>query len=217
VEQQSPNRSTDGAPMMSELPVLADDQLTDRGSRFTLRNRVMRILWQVVWATLFRPTPRLAYAWRNTLLRLFGARIGRRVHIMSSARIWAPWNLTMADHAAMGENVDCYCVAPVSIGRHTLVSQYSFLCSASHNHEVAGLPGFDAPIVIGDLAWVCADVFVGPGVTIGDGTVVGARSSVFGSLPEWVVAAGNPAKVIKKRVLRAAQKPGQPPTSEHNS
>lgn len=120
---------------------------------------------------------------------------------MPTARIWAPWNLTMGDHAALGENVDCYCVAPVSIGPHSLVSQYSFLCTASHDHERPGLPGIDAPIRIGELAWVCADVYVAPGVSIGDGVVVGARSSVFSDLEPWVVAAGSPARAIKPRVL----------------
>jgi putative colanic acid biosynthesis acetyltransferase WcaF len=199
--RDAPNRPEGDAPVSNE-PELKEGQFADRGSRFPLRQRLRRALWQVVWLVMFRPTPRAAYAWRNALLRLFGAKLGREVHIMSSVRIWAPWNLTMEDHAALGDDVDCYCVAPIAIGRHALVSQYSFLCTASHDYRIAGLPGFDAPISVGGFAWVCADVFVAPGVTIGEGTVVGARSSVFSSLPDWVVAAGNPAKVIKQRVMK---------------
>lgn len=180
------------------------EELVDRGSRFTTWNRLARALWQIVWLLFFRPTPRPMYFWRNSLLRLFGAKIGRGVHVMASVRIWAPWNLTMADYSGLGEHVDCYSVAPIAIGEHSVVSQYSFLCTASHDHEVAGLPGFDAPIQIGAKAWLAADVYVAPGVTIGEGTVVGARSSVFSDLPPWVVAVGSPAHPRKRRELRSA-------------
>ncbi len=111
----------------------------------------------------------------------------------------------MADHSAMGEDVDCYCVAPIEIGLHAVVSQYSFLCTASHDHEAAGMPGFDAPIRVEALAWIAADVYISAGVTIGEGTVVGARSSVFRDLPPWVVAVGNPARVVKSRILRSSE------------
>jgi putative colanic acid biosynthesis acetyltransferase WcaF len=186
-----------------EMLELSDAQIVAGGSRFSLRNRAARLAWQLTWLFLFRPSPRLLYFWRNALLRLFGAQIGRHVRIMPSARIWAPWNLRMGDYSAIGENVDCYSVAQIEIGRHALVSQYCFLCTASHDHRRAGLPGFDAPIRIGNLAWVCADVYLAPGVVVGDGTVVGARASVFTTLEPWVIAVGHPAKVIGKRHLTA--------------
>ncbi|MEE8458733.1 MAG: hypothetical protein V3S08_02605, partial [Phycisphaerales bacterium] len=58
------------------------------------------------------------------------------------------------------------------------------------------------PITIGTRCWLAADVFVAPGVTIADGTVVGARSAVFSDLPEWVVAMGTPAKPVGERVMK---------------
>ncbi len=105
----------------------------------------------------------------------------------------------MGDHACLSEGVDCYCVAKVRIGAYSTVSQYGFLCTASHDYSQSAMPLVTAPIVIGERVWLTADVFVGPGVTIGDGTVVTARSSVFSDLPPWVVAAGNPAVPIKDR------------------
>jgi len=102
----------------------------------------------------------------------------------------------------LADRVDCYCVAPIRIGAHATVSQYSYLCSASHDFEDPRMPLTTAPIVIGDQAWVCADVFVGPGLTIGPGAVVGARSSVYRDVAPWTVVGGNPARFIKKRVLR---------------
>jgi putative colanic acid biosynthesis acetyltransferase WcaF len=108
----------------------------------------------------------------------------------------------MCDHSCLSHFVDCYCVAPIKIGAHSTVSQYSYLCAATHDIERPDMPLVAAPITIGDGAWVAADVFVGPGVTIGDGAVVGARSSVFKDVPPWTVVVGTPAKVIKKRELK---------------
>ncbi len=108
----------------------------------------------------------------------------------------------MGDHSCLSEQVDCYCVDKIKIGAHTTISQYSFLCAASHDYEDPAMPLVTAPITIGDWAWVTADVFVAPGVTIGDGAVVTARSSVLHDIPAWVVASGNPAKARKKRILK---------------
>ena len=176
-----------------------------RRHHLSLANKLARTVWQVVWLLLYRPTPRLFHPWRCLLLRLFGAKLGRAVHPYPSARIWAPWNLEMGDHACLSEGVDCYCVAPIRIGAHTTVSQYSFLCTASHDYTRADMPLVTAPITIGELVWITADVFVGPGVTIGDGAVVTARSSVFTDIPPWVVARGNPAVPVKARVLQGDQ------------
>ena len=171
------------------------------GEPLSLRNKVGRVLWHLAWLTLYRPTPRLFHPWRCVLLRLFGARLGKAVHPYPSARIWAPWNLQMGDHSCLSEQVDCYCVDKIRIGAHATVSQYSFLCTASHDYRDAAMPLVTAPITIGDRAWVTADVFVAPGVTIGQGAVITARSSVFSDIAPWVVASGNPAKPVKPRVM----------------
>jgi putative colanic acid biosynthesis acetyltransferase WcaF len=170
-----------------------------RVAPLSLRNKIGRALWRVVWLLLFRPTPRPLHAWRCLLLRLFGAKLGKAVHPYPSARIWAPWNLEMGDHSCLSENVDCYCVDKILIGPHATVSQYSFLCTASHDYKDPAMPLVTAPITIGERTWIAADVFLAPGVTIGDGAVVTARSSVFSDIASWTVAAGNPAKSVKKR------------------
>ena len=133
------------------------------------------------------------------LLRLFGATIGKDAHPYPSAQIWAPWNLEMGNDSCLGDHTDCYSVDKITIGPHSTVSQYSFLCTASHDYQDPSLPLVTAPIMIGAHAWIAADVFVGPGVAIGDGAVIGARSSVFRNIEPWTVVAGNPARVIKKR------------------
>jgi putative colanic acid biosynthesis acetyltransferase WcaF len=162
-------------------------------------NKVGRILWSLIWLFLYRPSPRIVHGWRRMLLRLFGAKIGSDAHPYPSARIWAPWNLEMGDHSCLGDHTDCYSVDKITIGPRSTVSQYSFLCTASHDYQDPALPLITAPIAIGEHAWIAADVFVGPGVTIGEGAVVGTRSSVFRNVESWTVVAGNPTRVIKKR------------------
>jgi len=167
----------------------------------TSRNKLARAAWGFVWLLLFRPSPRIFHAWRCMLTRLFGAQVGKRIRIYPSTKIWAPWNLTMGDDSCLGPDVDCYCVDRIIIGRHAVVSQYSYLCTASHDYTDREMPLISAPIILGDRAWITADVFVGPGVTIGEGTVINARSSVFQDIGPWLVARGNPAISYKKRIF----------------
>jgi putative colanic acid biosynthesis acetyltransferase WcaF len=170
-----------------------------RETRLSQSNRLARLVWGIVWLLMFRPSPRIFPRWRRMLLRLFGARIGPGVAVAPSCRVWAPWNLEMAEKSVMGPDVDCYSVARIFIGARAVVSQYSYLCSASHNYEDPTFPLVTAPIRIGARAWVCADVFIGPGVTVGDGAVVGARSSIFKDVESWTVVGGNPARRLKVR------------------
>ena len=178
------------------------DQLQEFSNPHGLKNKLLRVLWGWTWLLLFRPSPRLMFGWRALLLRLFGARIERGTHIYSSAQFWAPWNLTVERGAAIAENVDCYCIAPIFIGAGASVSRYSFLCSAAHDISDPAGALTSAPIRIEAGAWIFADVFIGPGVTIGEGAVVGARSSVYRDVAPWVVVGGNPARFLKKRELR---------------
>ncbi len=170
-------------------------------STHSIRNKLGRIAWAIVWNCLYRTSPRICHGWRRFLLRFFGATIGYGVHPYPSSRIWAPWNLEMGDHSCLADNIDCYCVDKITVGSHSTVSQYSYLCTASHDYTDPSMPLTTAPIVIGENVWIAADVFVGPGVAIGDGAVIGARSSVFRNIEPWTVVAGGPAMFIKKREL----------------
>ena len=170
-------------------------------SRITLANKLARALWGGVWIALFRPSPVPLHAWRRFLLRCFGANIGKRALPYPSARIWAPWNLTMADDSCLSYQVDCYCVDKIYLGPRVTVSQYSFLCTATHEHTRQSMPLITAPIRIETDAWVTADVFIGPGVTVGEGTVVGARATVLRSTKPWIVVAGTPAREIGPRKM----------------
>jgi putative colanic acid biosynthesis acetyltransferase WcaF len=179
-----------------------------RPSPHPLWNRAGRAAWAAVWLVLFRPTPGPLHAWRRLLLRIFGAQLAPGAKIHSSVRIWAPWNLDMGRNSCLGPYVDCYSVAPIRIGAAATVSQYSFLCTAGHDVDSADMALVTGPIAIGAHAWIAADAFVGPGVTIGEGGVVGARSSAFRDVPPWTVVAGSPARTLRQRSRAVAHADG---------
>ena len=165
----------------------------------SFQNRVMRVVWGVVQGTLFRMSPRPMHRWRAFLLRVFGADVSFKARVYPKAKIWAPWNLTMGEYATLADDVDCYCVNRISIGAHTTISQYSYLCGATHDFDQMDFPLRPKPIIIGSQVWVAADCFIAPGVTIPEGVVVGARSSVFSDPDPWTVCSGTPAKKMKDR------------------
>ena len=172
-------------------------------NRHPMRYRIARCVWNIVWVVLFRPTPRGMFCgWRRFLLRLFGAKIGQGVHVLPSCKIWQPWKLTMGAHSCLAEHVDCYSVDQITIGDQVVVSQDAFLCCASHDITSTIMELTYAPIMIESQAWVAARAFVGPGVRIGEGAVVGACAVVTKDVESWTMVAGNPAKVIKRRMIK---------------
>lgn len=152
-------------------------------------------------APLFRFSPRILFGWRAFLLRCFGAKVGVRVHIYPSVRIVIPWNLRIGAESSVGEYAWIYNLGPVRIGSRATVSHRAHLCAGTHDYRQASLPLLRLPIEIGDDAWVCADAFVGPGVRIGEGAVVGAASVAVRDVPAWTVVAGNPAREVRKREM----------------
>lgn len=156
-------------------------------SHLSCRNKVGRFLWQVVYLLAFRPTPIFCHAWRSFLLRVFGANLGSGVHVYPTAKIWAPWNLKMGAGSCLAGNVDCYNIATVTLGEGATVSQYSYLCTATRDYMDPTLPLLTAPIALGARAWVAVDVYIGPGVNIGEGSVVAARASIFKDVPAGVL------------------------------
>lgn len=167
------------------------------------KHQVIRLVWGIVWplGTWFLPRS-LGSGWKRFLLRLFGAKIHPTAIVQSNAKIYYPANLVMEEYACIASNVDCYNVAPIHIGAQGTVSQRAFLCTASHDITDSRHPLIIKPIMIESQAWIAADAFVGMGVTVGEGAVVGARAAVFKDVEPWTIVGGNPAKIIKKRVIK---------------
>ena len=157
-------------------------------------------IWWAVQATLFAWSPQILYRWRAFLLRLFGAKIGKNVVIRPSVKITYPWKLTIGDYAWVGDDAVLYTLGEITLGANSVVSQKCYLCTGSHDYQSAHFDINAAPIVVGEKCWLATDVVVAPGVTIGEGTIVGARSSVVKSLPANMICRGNPAVVTRERV-----------------
>ena len=164
-----------------------------------------RILWAVVQSTLFRWSPRPCHRFRAGLLRSFGASIPApdKVVIFPTASVIFPWKLSLAPRSMVGPKVILYNLAQISLMRGANISQNCHLCAGTHDYKRWSMPLIAKPIIVGENVWLGADVFVGPGVSIGELCVVGARSVVVRDLPAKTVCAGNPCKVVKDRVSPA--------------
>jgi putative colanic acid biosynthesis acetyltransferase WcaF len=172
-------------------------------NQLSTASKVKRLLWHLVWLVAFRVTPNWCLdRWRIALLKLFGAKCGKGCRVASNVRVWAPWNLNLGHYVCLAEGVDCYSVSPIQIGNKVTVSQRTFLCSASHDISSLSRPLIHSPIIIEEHAWICAEAFVGAGVSVGEGAVVGARAVVTRDVEAWAVVAGNPAKFVKRRVIK---------------
>ena len=157
-------------------------------------------LWWIVQATLFRWSPQVAFGWRRWLLRLFGARIGRGVLIRPSVEVTYPWKLTVGNWSWIGDHATLYTLGEITIGDNVVISQHSYICSASHDYTAPAFDIYTRAVKIESEAWLASGVFVSPGVCIGHGAVVGARSLVLSDLPEMMLCAGHPAKAIRARI-----------------
>lgn len=155
--------------------------------------------WWIIQSVLFGTSPQFMYGWRRFLLRSFGAEIGKGVLLRPSVRTQFPWKVSIGDHSWIGDDAVLYSLGQISIGKNVVVSQKGYLCTGSHDYTETNFPIYFKAIHLEDECWLAADVFVGPGVRIGKGTVVGARSSVFKSLPPNKICIGSPVSIIRDR------------------
>ena len=169
------------------------------GASFTLKNRLIRTLWNIVWFISASWTPPFMYRWRRMLLILFGAKMGWRSDVRGSAKVWYPPFLELHEGALIAERVICYNQAKIVLGKGALVSQGAHLCAGTHNIDDPYFQLVAKPIVIGDSAWVATEAFVGPGSIFGEGSVLGARGVCFHNLAPWTVYVGNPCASIRQR------------------
>ncbi len=173
------------------------------GASFSLSNRLARVVWQLSWLLLARFTPPPLHGWRRLVLRAFGARLGRGARVHASARIWLPANLHLGDHALIGPEARLYNQGRIVIGARSVISQRAHVCASTHDVRDPDFQLLLRPVAIGDRCWVAAEAFVGPGVTMANRSVLGARAALFTDAEEDGVYQGNPAVLVRKRGLRA--------------
>jgi putative colanic acid biosynthesis acetyltransferase WcaF len=171
-----------------------------REPSFTLKNRLIRQVWNTVWLFLFRLSPRSFHFWRLFLLRLFGAQIGDGCHVYPNVKVWAPWNVILGNFVGVADGVTLYSMEKINIGDYAIISQGAHLCGGTHDYNSKNFQLVAKPITIGKYAWICAEAFIHPGVELPDGVVIGARSVVTKSVTSpWGVYAGNPCRQVATR------------------
>jgi len=175
------------------------DIVEHEASPFSFSNKLGRIVWHVVYVFLFKYSPRPLHSWRSFLLKLFRAKVGKAVHIYPKATIWAPWNLEIDDNSCLADGVIVYNQAKIIVGKNVVVSQGTHLCSGTHDYARKSFPLIGKSIRIDDEVWIAAEAFVHPGIHIGEGSVIGARSVVTKDIPAWKIASGFPCIILKDR------------------
>jgi glycosyltransferase involved in cell wall biosynthesis/acetyltransferase-like isoleucine patch superfamily enzyme len=168
-------------------------------SPWTIGQRIRMLAWQICWSFFCRWTPKPFNRWRLGWLKIFGANVSGTSFVHQRARIQIPWNLTLHDRACLGDGANAYSLGRIEIHKGATVAQEAYLCTGTHDFDDRHTPLVTAPIVIGAYAFIAARAFVMPGVTIGEGAVLGAMSLANRDLSPWTIYAGTPAKRVNGR------------------
>ena len=166
---------------------------------FRGKSKIAVQLWWILQGTLFAWSPQFLYEWRAFLLRLFGAQIGKKVKIRSTVQVTYPWKVKIGDYSWVGDSCILYSLGDITIGSHVAIAHSVYVNTGGHEYNKKTFDIFSRPVVIEDECWITNDVYIAPGVTIGKGTIVSARSSVLKDLPAGKICVGTPAKPIKDR------------------
>ncbi|MCK1675315.1 WcaF family extracellular polysaccharide biosynthesis acetyltransferase [Bradyrhizobium sp. 150] len=185
---------------LDERPRFQDLSRSKVPPGFRGRSGLTVLVWQTVQQTLFAWSPQPAYGWRRWLLRLFGADVGKGVLVRPTVRVTYPWKVKLGDYCWIGDNAELYSLGPIGVGANSVVSQRCYICAATHDYTDITFPLVAKPVVIEREVWIAADCFIAPGVTVGVGAIVGARSTVLVDVLPANIVAGNPIKKIGDRL-----------------
>jgi putative colanic acid biosynthesis acetyltransferase WcaF len=184
---------------MAEEQIVNPAQSSAYESPWPGSNRLLRVLWEFCWFLFCAWTPKPLNEWRLFWLRVFDAKIDGKPFVHQRARIAIPWNLTLHDHACLGDRANAYSLGEIEIGARATVAQEAYLSTGTHDFARTDHPLVTAKISIGEDAFVGARAFVMPGITVGPRSIIGACSVVTRDVPADVIAAGNPCKVLRPR------------------
>jgi len=188
-------------PAVHNLAASAEDNPYERAS-FSVKHRLVRFFWQAVYLLFYRFSPRPMHAWRSTLLRLFGAKMGPGCHFYPSGKVWAPWNLICEDCCTLGDRAEIYNPSPIYLESCCIISQQAYVCGATHNYNQPDFPMISYNMRLGAYSWICARASVSPGVNVGAGAVLGLGSVASNDLEPWTVYSGVPAVKVKLREMK---------------
>lgn len=162
-----------------------------------IMKNVKLLLWSVINQTIFKYTPRWSYKFRRMILVAFGASLAKDARFKRTCTIHAPWNLVVGSNTYFGDNVQIYNLGIMTFGSNIIVSQRSFFCDGSHNYRKRSFDLIVRPITVADNVWIASEVFIGPGVEIGENAVIAARATVVSNIYSNSVSVGSRSKIIK--------------------
>lgn len=162
-------------------------------SPWSVKHRLRMVLWEYFWLVLCSWTPKPANPWRLFWLKAFGAKIYGKPFVHQRARIQIPWNVTLHNRAALGDRTNAYSLGEIIIHEHATVAQEAYICTGTHAFDKPEFNLITQPIIIEARAFIGARAFIMPGVTIGEGAIVGACSVVTKSVMPGITVKGNPA------------------------
>lgn len=167
-------------------------------TRYTKAEKIKRLCWMSAWM-LVKYIPGKGSALRIAVLRFFGAQIGRQCLISAGVDVLMPWNLRLDDLVTIGQHTNIYNHSEVHCGKSSVISQYCYICTSSHDFNKVNFPLIHSPIQIGSNCWIAAGCWILSGVEIGDYSIVGARSLVTKNLPSNQICAGHPCMPKRPR------------------
>ena len=177
-----------------------------RRERVSIQSKILRLFWNVNYILLFRPfiSP-IFRKWRLLILKIWGAKVTWSSSVYASVKIWAPWNLYLAENSGIGPHCIIYNQDKIVLGPNSKISQFCYLCTAGHdieelNNSKSGL--LTGPIIIEENVWIGTNSFINMNIIISKGAIVAASSNVVKNVPSWTIVGGNPAKFIKTRKLK---------------
>lgn len=185
--------------MVTEKDIAAFDPEAHRQNANYPKSVLLKRLFWGPANVLFHLSPRPLYGFRNQLLRLFGAKIGKRVRLYPSCDVFYPWNFEARDDVTLAWKVKIYSLGKILLEEGVMISQHAHLCAGSHDYSRPNRPLLTPPIVIGRGAWIGTEAFIAPNTTIGAGAIIGARAVVVKTVEPWTIVAGNPARVIGRK------------------
>ena len=187
---------------MPKLYLKNPNQKTAYSSPWSRKEAILVRVWEVLWTLFVRWLPKPFFRWHVMLLKLFGCKISGHPYVAPTCRIYAPWLLTLGDHCALGMRSEVYNLGSVAIGAKTTVAQYAYLCNGTHDFSDDRLPLIVGEMRIDDMAFIGAKAIILPGLHIAEGCIIGAGGVLTKDAEPWSIYAGNPAKMIKKRVMK---------------
>lgn len=162
-------------------------------------SKLVEVSWYLVKILFFLTAFPFPSLFKTTLLRIFGAKVGKGLVIKPRVNIHFPWKLTIGDNVWIGEEAFLLNFEPLNIGSNVCISQRAFLCGGNHDYRDPAMPYRNGPITLSDGSWIGASVFVGPNVTVGVDSVLVAGSVVTKNIPKDRIFRGNPAVEVGKR------------------